>query len=332
MKAFSPIAPVFALLLLLTQLDAEEPVKPGETTLRTAIARSLDFLSREGDTWMNEKNCNACHHMPLLLWSQHEARRRGFAIDQARLDEFTEWTDEHARKTNAGLEMLAFLKLATPDKSTPELTRFIVEAQQADGSWKPANQYASMQRRELSEAAEHSTLLILLSLGVDQTDRTTADAARLKAAAFVEKHPPAEAAETLVYRALYQQRFGAESDANALRAEIVKLQQPDGGWAWKIGETQSDPLATGEVLYLLQQSPAGAFAKAITRGQSWLLTRQREDGSWPIDITRISKMDRSGEAKARSFKAATDIYIYWGTAWATIGLLHAVPPPFEPVE
>lgn len=330
MKPPSPIARFLALLPVLWTplLHADEAAKPDDTQLRAAIVRGLDFLSREGDTWMNEKDCNACHHMPLLLWSQREAKRRGFVIDQAKLDEFTEWTDERAKKTNAGLEMIAFLKLATPEKSTPELTRLIVDAQQADGSWKPANQYAGMQRRELPEATDNTVRLLLLALATQESDLQ--DNARTRATGFLEKSAPPKSVETLVTRALYTQRFGTAAEAEALRADVAKLQHADGGWSWMIDEPTSDALATGEVLYLLQQLPRADFAGAIARGQRWLLTHQREDGGWSLDITRISRMDRS--AKAKSFQAATDIYIYWGSAWATLGLLHGVPLPPTPGE
>ena len=92
-----------------------------------------------------------------------------------------------------------------------------------------------------------------------------------------------------------------------------------------IGEEQSDSLATGQALYILQQAADPSLDGAIAQGQKWLLDRQREDGGWSIDITRISKVDRSAPAKSKSFNAATGIYTFWGSAWATIGLLQGVP-------
>lgn len=325
-----PILRMFTLLLLLFvsrhhSAKAEDAVAIDESKLRGAIVRSLDFLSRETETWMNEKDCNACHHMPVLLWSEREAKRRGFAIDQAKLDEFTEWTDARAKKTNAGLEMLAFLKLAVPEKPTPELTKLIVDAQQPDGSWKPAGQFATMQRRETPEATSNSARLFLLALATQEPDAQITDAARAKAAALFEKDASAKSVETLVVRALYAQRFGNADEVNSLRAEVLKHQHSDGGWSFMLAEEKSDPLATGEVLFLLQQLPAAPPSDSVARGQGWLLKTQREDGGWPIDITRISRMDRSAPEKAKSFKAATDIYTYWGAAWATIGLLQGVP-------
>jgi hypothetical protein len=326
MNAHPPIARLLALLFGVGGLcvHAEETAKPDETRLRAAIVRGLDFLDREGDTWMNEKDCNACHHMPVLLWSHREAKRRGFATDQKKLDEFIEWADARAKKIDAGLEMTAFLKLAMPDKPAPDITKLIVAGQQADGSWKPAGQFASMQRRETQDATGNSARLFLLALATQETDQPAAEAARTKAAALLARNEPAKSVETLVVRTLYARRFGKAEDADALRAEILKHQHPDGGWSYMIGEEKSDPLATGEVLYLLQQSPDPSSKDAIARAQGWLLSTQGEDGGWSIDITRISKVDRSGPAKSKSFKAATGIYTYWGSAWATIGLLQGV--------
>jgi hypothetical protein len=63
----------------------------------------------------------------------------------------------------------------------------------------------------------------------------------------------------------------------------------------------------------------------INRGLAWLISHQREDGGWDIDITRISKNDRSAPEKAKSLKDATNIYTFWGSGWATLGLLQAIP-------
>jgi hypothetical protein len=314
---------IFGLTGLATR--AEDSVRPDEAKLRAALGKSLAFLDNEADAWMNERNCNACHHMPELLWSHREAKRRGVPIDQKKFDEFIEWSYAPGKNSKSGLEMTALLKLAMPDKPAPELTKLVLSGQQPDGSWKPAGQFATMQRRESHEAAGNSTLIFLLALATQDADQQAAEEARTKATALIEADEPAKSVETLVFRTLYAQRFGPHEKADTLRAEILKLQHSDGGWAWMIGEEQSDSLATGEVLYALQQLPDPSCAVAAIRAQSWLLDHQREDGGWSIDITRISKLDRSGPAKAKSFKDATGIYTFWGSAWATIGLLQALP-------
>jgi len=319
----------FLLAFSVMAARADDAPKPDEPKLRAALTKSLAFLAKEGDEWTGARDCNGCHHMPLLLWGQREAKLRGFMLEQKLADEFVKWADSHATNIGPGLEMTAFMKLAMPGKPMPELTRLIVKGQQPDGSWKPAGQFAGMQRRGAPDAAGNSARVFLLALSTDEADRQAADDARTKAAALLAKNEPATATETLVFRTLYARRFGKPEEVDALLAGILKLQHADGGWASVIGEAVSDSLATGQVLYVLQQSPDSASAAAIARAQNWLLGTQREDGGWPIDLTRISKVDRSAPAKAKSLKDATAIYTYFGSAWATIGLLQGVPVKVE---
>lgn len=313
------------------------PTKPpSESELRATITKGLGFLAKEGEAWMTTKDCNGCHHMPEMLWSHREAKLRGFDVDQEKFDEWLAWADEHSKDKKPGLEMLALMKLAMPGKPSPELTKIILADQKPDGSWKPAGQFADMQKHGVPDAQANATRLFLLALAPAQSAQSTsadaqsaqaeADAARTKAAAFLAKKDAPTSTESLVFRTLYARSIGKPEDADALRTDILKQQRGDGGWSSSIGENMSDPLATGQVLYALHASAADPrTAEAIARAQHWLLKTQRDDGSWPIDITHISKMDRSAPAKAKSFKDATMIYTYFGSGWATIGLLQSVP-------
>ena len=326
MNAHPPTIRLFLLALGLCAISArgDEAKKPDEAQLRSTIAKSLVFLDAQADTWMNDRTCNACHTMPELVWSHREAKRRGFAVDQEKFDEFVDWSISRAKKAKGADETTAFMKLAMPEGATPELTKLIVNSQKPDGSWTLGGQFSNMQRREAPEATGNSLRVFLLALGTEK-DPSAVDAARAKAAALLEKNDPPKSVETLIFRALYAQRFGPPEAAVNLRAEILKLQHPDGGWSFMVDETQSDSLATGQALYLLQQSPEASSAEAIARAQGWLISQQREDGGWSIDITRISRLDRSGPTKTKSFKDATGIYTFWGSAWATIGLVQGFP-------
>jgi hypothetical protein len=200
----------------------------------------------------------------------------------------------------------------------------ITANQQADGSWKGSGQFTEMQARG-SDAKENATRLFLLALATSKAAPEATAEARTKAAAILAKKEPAKSVDTLVHRLLYAQQFGPAADVEATRKEILKLQRGDGGWSWMIGVNQSDPLATGEVLYALAAVPDNASAAAVEKARAWLLAAQGEDGSWFTDFSRISKGDRSAPDKASSFKQVTEIYHYWGSAWATIGLLQTMP-------
>jgi hypothetical protein len=299
---------------------------PDETTLRSTITRSLGFLAKEGDQWMADKNCNACHHMPELLWSHREAARRGFDIDQKKFDEWLAWSVERATDKKPGLEEASLMILAMPERPAPDLIQLLVAGQKPDGTWDPAGQFASMQKRGGADARANSTRLNLLALASARPEPSESSAARSKAAAALHKKDTPTATESLVYRTLEARHFGNENYAAKLCETMVKQQRGDGGWSSYIGENQSDSLATGQVLYALQHFSSDAkTAPAIARAQHWLIKTQRDDGSWTIDINHISKTDRSAPEKAKSFQDATGIYTYWGTAWATLGLLQGVP-------
>jgi len=303
------------------------PVQPpGAAELRAGITKGLGFIAREGEEWMTAKNCNGCHHMPEMLWSHREARRRGFAVDDKKYDEWLAWAVERATDKRPGLEEAALMILALPERPAPELTKLLAAEQKPDGSWSPAGQFSGMQKRGAADARANTLRLNLIALATPHLAAPEVDGARAKAAALLQKKDTPSTMESLVFRILYERRFGRPDEARALLKDIVKRQRGDGGWSYILGENMSDVLATGQVLFVLQENAADPpTAEAIARAQHWLLQTQRPDGSWPIDITHISQLDRSGPAKAKSFKAASDIYTYWGSSWATIGLLQGVP-------
>lgn len=309
------------------QPKAATPVKPpSEVELRATINKGLTFLSKEGDNWMADKSCNGCHHMPVLLWSHREAKAHGFAIDQPKFDEWLAWSIERVTDKKPVIEEAALMILAMPERSAPALTQRLATEQKPDGTWNPAGQFSSMQKRGTPDAIANSARLNLLALATLKEAAPESGIAHEKAKALLQKKDAPTSMESLVFRTQFARRIGKPDEAKALVNDIVKQQRGDGGWSSYIGENMSDVLATGQVLYALQPSATEqTIADAIVRAQHWLIQTIRDDGSWPIDITHISKMDRSAPAKAKSFKDATGIYTYWGTAWATIGLLQGVP-------
>jgi hypothetical protein len=216
-----------------------------------------------------------------------------------------------------------------PERPAPDLTKALAGKQQEDGSWKVGAQFFGM-RRDAKETTSNIARQVLLGLATPDADPSVLQAAQAKAKSLLEKDEAPKSVETLAFRALYTQRFGTAEESGKLRSELVKLQHPDGGWSWAIENAQSDCLATGEALYVLQQSGDPTAAEAIGKGRRWLLDQQGEDGGWPVDITRLSKGDRSAPAKAKSLKDATVIYTIWGSAWATIGLLEGLPLAEKP--
>ena len=70
---------VLAIALLCAALPASDT--PASPDLRKTIERSLPFLEKEGVGWMTQKKCVSCHHVSFIIWTHHEAQKRGFMVD-----------------------------------------------------------------------------------------------------------------------------------------------------------------------------------------------------------------------------------------------------------
>ncbi len=295
--------------------------------VRTVITRSLAFLAKEGDAWMQQKECIACHHLPSLLWSHAEAQRRGFSIDQAKMDEWIEWSKDRSldsAKPKPGLEAIAQLLLAPrlraelpPALEQAALIDQLIKNQKPDGSWTPGGQFNSMQRRAPPEATEATARLLALAL--DTSKEAAAVTARDKAMTWLKQNQATQSTETLVYRVLTAQRLGT----TPAHHELIKHQHADGGWAWRIDQPISDALATAEALYALHDLPEAKAA--VDKATLWLRKNQEADGSWPVQAVLISQLP------GRDHLKRTDaIYTFWGSAWATIALLQSMPVTTKP--
>ena len=89
----------------------------------------------------------------------------------------------------------------------------------------------------------------------------------------------------------------------------------DGGWGWILNH-ESDALATGMVLYALNQSGIAPKQERILKAVEFLTSSQNDDGSWDVKGTKNAKKDHVEETST-----------YWGTTWAVIALLEFVADP-----
>jgi hypothetical protein len=67
--------------------------------VRQAVARSIGWLEEDMQTWRKERDCAACHHGPMYLWSMGVARQQGYSINEPLYKELTRWllTEDEAR-------------------------------------------------------------------------------------------------------------------------------------------------------------------------------------------------------------------------------------------
>jgi hypothetical protein len=119
-----------------------------------AVSRSLPYIRREGQRWIEERKCVTCHRVSFTTWAMDAADRRGLSVDRQKLRAWKEWSVQKsldkaeksdevdgARNVDGLAQMLLADAAARPDEQRPSLAPFlplILDLQKEDGSWAAA--------------------------------------------------------------------------------------------------------------------------------------------------------------------------------------------------
>ena len=392
---------MFCLGSMVATVHADEPAQVGDAAVREAVSRSLPYLEKGGVTWMKDRGCMSCHHVPFLLWSHRSAQAQGFTVDSQKLAEWDDWIQKDSlakrrrfwlRNYDLGRPEAATLPQAVKDKLKPliarpfqteaeyltELTPLLTEdemqshratvlkisertldmddrvggglealsplliasqgtasllaqgefrdgvidlfsqIQLADGSWMPGVQMTGM-LWTLPTANQATTIWTTLALASYDTPDPKRSASIEKALAYLRQQTPEpHNREWLAMRILFERRFGSDEGVAKLRQQLLDARNSDGAWGWEKG-VPSDSLTTGLAIYVLAKVGAGDDAAVFREARKWLLTSQQSDGSWLTPSKYFTKL-----AGPERMNVRDEIYHYWGTAWATIGLLETL--------
>jgi hypothetical protein len=331
------------ILLLIVAGPAAPERRPDEETtgppLRQVVERSTEFLEKEGVAWMKKQQCASCHHIPVMVWALNEARNRGYRVNEKLLGEVTSWAlsaDSHAQvfpdlpldKKRTETDYLGPLLMAlgvsvikdrdaAVEHARQRLLAHAVDQQEKDGTW-----HANSGGRppvHASRDVQTSWLLIALSDPAGaQRKKDPWKAQREAAAGWLSRNASADSHQALAMRLLVYQRLGKPADdMKPLLESLLGQQNEDGGWS-QSKKMKSDAFATGLSLYILSGQKSEGVEKAVRRGQAFLSKTQQPDGSWPMTSRPAEPTGPGPAGDLRPIR-------YFGTAWATIGLVRSSP-------
>ena len=206
----------------------------------------------------------------------------------------------------------------TQDKGQEErytaIRSLLLEWQEPDGSWHAAGQLPSLKWAGEKEMHQATTMWSLLAVSAGKPKEETLVRSRERALESLKESTPGATLQTLALHLIIAHKFGEPAHREALLKELVGRQNADGGWGWVKENNVSDAFATGQALYALGLLGRDGNDPVVTRAWEFLLRTQDKDGSWQVPQEAINTRRRG-----------LNVYNFWGTAWANIGMLETLP-------
>ncbi len=238
-----------------------------------------------------------------------------------------ERTPDAVDRAGGGLDVLGQLLLGnqgaasilTQTEFRDGVIDLMSQIQLVDGSWTPGIQLATMRRWSLPAANQATTMWATLALAAYELPGTKRSATIEKAIAYQRQQSPnPDNYEWLATRLLFDRHFGSDDEVTKRHRQLLDARNNDGGWGWEKG-VPSDSFTTGLAMYVLAKARVGDDSSVFQNARTFLLSSQQSDGSWLTPSKNITKSTEPARLKARD-----EIYHYWGTAWAALGLLETL--------
>jgi hypothetical protein len=278
------------------------PTAPGKdpgASGPTPEARAVAFLSREVPRWSRENRCFSCHNNGDAARALYEASRAGFRVPAEALGDTTDWLAKPSGWEHNGgdgpfsdkrLARVAFTTALasatragwTRDRAALHLAaRRLAQDQAEDGSWTLEGEEAPGSPAAYGRAL--ATFLARESLAADDPVRFRSAVDR--ADGWLMRRP-ADAIERASVVLMATATIPGTESAIRRREALALLrrtQSGDGGWG---PHETSPPEVFDTALALLGLARCGDRVSPdrvrwmIARGRAFLITQQREDGSW----------------------------------------------------
>lgn len=333
-----------------------------KAAVKNSVERAVGYLQEKGLDWKESRQCASCHHVPLMTWAMHAAKRHDIGIDEELLKEATDWhfaegdpakiiqtaTESEENPYPNPLSLNTAYMLLSESNGPNDMARrpmvakflkHVVEVQQADGSWR------EFQGRPPIFASQMELTLFLINTlswpeQPEELKGLVVDSRRKAMNWAMTQGDDLEIQEVALRLWMLKTAGRPQAEIDAAVQKLIARQQADGGWSQN-AQRASDAYATGQVLYALQEAALSPQHDAMRRGVEFLLTSQSQDGSWAM-ISRPMRPALQFAVSAVTFKhevigfepltanaAAgarnTGPISFTATAWATVALCRTLP-------
>jgi N-acyl-D-amino-acid deacylase len=313
--------------------------RSGPEAIRAAVARGVRLAEKAAANYPSHRQCFSCHHQTLPMLAMVGARECGSDIDDELLQAQADFSVESFRthlpsmKEGRGVGGRALttayglwaLQLAgyEPDEVTGTMVTFLLKTQESDGRWKPQTR-----RPPMEESPVTCTVLSLLGIQWYATadQRKEGDAIIQKAKAWLASAPCESQEDRVIWLwGLKELGFDEEKVKDARRA-VLASQHDDGGFS-QLDDMASDAYATGQTLWVLQETGLDPSEPAYERGVRFLLQTQRDDGSWLVETRSrpVQIFFENGDPHGKNQFISTP-----ATCWAVAALAAAAQPRKTP--
>lgn len=313
--------------LLVPLPSAADPAPEAE--VEKAVRSGLQILATGTRLYPDQRSCFSCHHQTLPMLAQVTARDHGFPINEELLGQqtrltladFSDRTDRLQAGTGIGGKSMtvAFALWALdvaghePDDTTTAMVTYLLKTQKPDGRF-----YVSKTRPPLEDSPATSVTLAAYYLQKFASEEQQEQAPTSVATSrrwLVGYQPQSQEDHNSRLWGLHLFDEGDKA-IEAARKAVLDAQQEDGGWA-QLPTMETDPYATGQSLWVLQETGLPTDHPAYQRGLHFLLDQQRKDGSWHV-ATRSRPIQRYYES---GFPHGVDQFIsISATSWAVSAL------------
>jgi len=193
------------------------------------------------------------------------------------------------------------------------MVTFLLKTQDKQGRWRTQGR-----RPPLEESSVAVTVLAVRGMQqyVGKSQKTDVDKAIARAKSWLADVKPQSQEDRNMLLWSVKLIGGEKTKLAAYRKDVLKTQQPDGGWSQKPG-MKSDAYATGQTVFVLLQTGLLPTSPAVRKGLAYLSKTQQQDGSWFVKTRSkpVQKYFDNGDPHGKSQFISIS-----ATAWATAAL------------